>query len=59
MARVAVLVVLSRGVSGGKLHSDAVQSPRLGSKITQDTLRLRRFSRLMMFIGDLRRSEEM
>ena len=42
MARVAVLVVLtgacraelSRGVSGGKLHSDAAQSPRLGSKIT-------------------------
>ena len=25
---------LSRGVPGGKLHSDAAQSPRLGSKIT-------------------------
>ena len=25
---------LSRGVPGGKLHSDAAQSPRLGSTIT-------------------------
>ena len=39
---------LSRGVSGGKLYSDAAQSRRLGSRITSDTLTLRRSSRLAM-----------